>query len=277
MGKYKKSRNWCLTINNYKLSDVLHFDELEKSGLIRYYVLGLEVGKEGTPHIQAYIETPSPIALTGAKKLWSTAHFEERYASQQQAIDYCKKDGQFKEAGVKAMGNGCRRDWIEINKNIINGDSILTQINKGYGSLQNIQHMEKLSKYLEKKRNWQPEVIWIYGKGGSGKSKIAYDADPDLFTVPCFKWWDGYDCHKTILIDDYRPEWSSFCDLLKVLDRYPYQVAIKGGFRQLLAKTIYITTQLSPEETWECKTGEDLFQLTRRITKVICTSQATPK
>ena len=60
-----------------------------------------------------------------------------------------------------------------------------------------------------------------------------------------------------------------FHELLNLLDRYPYRVECKGGSRQFTSKTIVITTPLSPEETWENRTSEDLGQLLRRIDNIL--------
>lgn len=56
--------------------------------------------------------------------------------------------------------------------------------------------------------------------------------------------------------------------MLRLFDRYPYQVEVKGGTRQFLARKIYVTTPKSPALTWESRTEEDLAQLLRRITEV---------
>lgn len=260
-------RNWCLTINNYDENDINAFNDSK----IKYFCYGLEEGESGTPHIQGYIETTNPITLVGLKKIFPRAHIEVRRGNQTEAIDYCMKDGNYFEGGTKSNANGVRKDWQEINSNVKAGLSVVQQIEKGYGSLHNIQHIEKISKYLEPKRNWMPNVYWVYGEAGIGKSRWAYDTFgiDNIYTVINFTWWDGYDGHETILIDDYRADFCKFHDLLKLLDRYPYQVPIKGGFRQLRAKNIIITCPIHWNEIWESRTDEDLAQLSRRIYKTM--------
>ena len=49
-----------------------------------------------------------------------------------------------------------------------------------------------------------------------------------------------------------------------MLDRYEYQVEVKGGFRQLVSKNIVITTNVPPEK-FHNKGDEDIKQLLRRI------------
>ena len=83
------------------------------------------------------------------------------------------------------------------------------------------------------------------------------------------KWWEGYDGQEVVIINDYRKDFCKFHELLNLLDRYPYRVECKGGSRQFTSKTIVITTPLSPEETWENRTSEDLGQLLRRIDNIL--------
>ena len=62
-----------------------------------------------------------------------------------------------------------------------------------------------------------------------------------------------------------------FHDFLRMLDRYPYRVEVKGSSRELLAKRIFITCPLDPQETWvetERIGIEDIKQLLRRIENV---------
>ena len=96
------------------------------------------------------------------------------------------------------------------------------------------------------------------------------DSYPDAYwCMSISKWWEGYDAHETVIINDYRKDFCKFSELLNLLDRYPYRIECKGSSRQMLAKTIVITTPKSPEETWKNRTDEDLTQLMRRIDKVL--------
>jgi hypothetical protein len=118
------------------------------------------------------------------------------------------------------------------------------------------------------KRSWRPDVYWFYGPTGVGKTREAYRLAPDAyFTTATLQWWDGYDGHEDVIVDDFR---SSFCKLeylLRLLDRYPFQVAIKGGHRQFLAKRIFITSAFSPSQLFS-DGGDNVNQLLRRIKEV---------
>lgn len=73
-----------------------------------------------------------------------------------------------------------------------------------------------------------------------------------------------------MIIDDYRTDFCKFHTLLNLLDRYPFQVEVKGGTLQFRPKRIFITCPKRPEDIWASRTEEDLAQLLRRITEVKC-------
>ena len=113
-------------------------------------------------------------------------------------------------------------------------------------------------------------MYWFYGPTGSGKSRCAEEMFPNAYwAMSTGKWWEGYDGQEVVIINDYRKDFCKFHELLNLLDRYPYRVECKGGSRQFTSKTIVITTPLSPEETWENRTSEDLGQLLRRIDNIL--------
>lgn len=71
-----------------------------------------------------------------------------------------------------------------------------------------------------------------------------------------------------MIIDDYRCNFCTFSNLLRLLDRYPQQVECKGGTLQFNAKTIIITAPKHPRVMWGGREDEDLNQLCRRITEI---------
>lgn len=73
-------------------------------------------------------------------------------------------------------------------------------------------------------------------------------------------WWDGYCGQKVVILDDYRPWWCPFSFMLRLLDRYPIQVQVKGGFVNFVPEKIVITTPKNVEDTFtgEYRTPEDV-------------------
>jgi hypothetical protein len=80
------------------------------------------------------------------------------------------------------------------------------------------------------------------------------------------KWWNGYDAHETVVLDDYRVSQMKFDELLNLFDDTPYYVENKGGGTWFNSKNIIIATPKHPIETF--KHIDEDKQLIRRL-KVI--------
>jgi len=89
-----KCKDWCFTINNPRRSHPGRPGDLEliKSWVFNYLVVQLEVGEEGTPHLQGFVQFPKEMRLKQLKKdCHKKAHWEPRRGSAYQASHYCKK------------------------------------------------------------------------------------------------------------------------------------------------------------------------------------------
>lgn len=115
-------------------------------------------------------------------------------------------------------------------------------------SYQAIRYAEKVLVYFERKRMWNPNIIWIYGNSGFGKSHLAHSLYEDAYVLNISKWWQSYDSHDTVIIDNFTEDFAPIATMLKLLDKYPFQVEYKGGSRQLLARNYIITTVRPPHE-----------------------------
>lgn len=110
----------------------------------------------------------------------------------------------------------------------------------------------------------KPEVVWLYGPTGSGKTSMARkyfeflqgSGDSEITnyirTPGPIKWWDGYEGDLYTVIDDFRRnqlrDVGGFAYLLRLLDRYPVRVEIKGGSVPFVAHYIVITCPRHPED-----------------------------
>ncbi len=83
------SRNWLFTLNNPEDSEYPCKWTLDRVKLIVYQV---EVGEEGTIHLQGYLELESPRRLTYLKTLSARSHWEPRKGSRRQALEYVTKE-----------------------------------------------------------------------------------------------------------------------------------------------------------------------------------------
>lgn len=96
-------------------------------------------------------------------------------------------------------------------------------------------------------RTFKTEVYYYYGLPGVGKSKRAYEealaTNEEIYYKPRGDWWDGYQQQANVIIDDFYG-WIKYDELLKICDRYPYRVPIKGGYEKFTSKRIWITSNV---------------------------------
>lgn len=120
-------------------------------------------------------------------------------------------------------------------------------------------------------------VEWWFGPTGTGKSRDAFMTLPGAYVkMANNKWWDGYLGETEVIMDDYRPGMCPFNELLRLLDRYPMRVELKGSSMPLSATHFVITTTKRPEILWMGRTEEDLNQLIRRISIIKDYSHTPP-
>lgn len=276
----QRSRAWCFTINNP--------DELVDAGLndlgmhegTKYMVCQREVAPTSlTPHIQGYIyfEHLKSFHLVKSIELFhkSKAHLEAALGNPQQNRDYCSKSGgtELREWGTMPT-KGSRSDLKKIAISIIDKsktiDNIVTEnpdyfvkYHKGLTALQS-------AIMPARSVDVQPQVHWWFGPTGTGKSRKAWEEFPGAYwKMSDNKWWDGYRGETAIVIDDYRIQMCPFDYLLRLLDRYPMIVEIKGGTVPLAGTTWVITAPARPEVLWRYRTEEAINQLLRRITSIL--------
>lgn len=257
-----RARSFCFTINNWTEDDIAFLDSLE----CKYLIYGKEIGDSGTPHLQCYVTFNNAKSVKGIVKVLR-GHISVAKGNAKQNIDYCSKDGDFVERGDRpAQG---KRSDIDVVKDLVNSGASMAVIVDECASFQALRFAEKMKEYKEPKRNWVPNVYWFWGSTGTGKTKTATEMFPDAWiSGKNLKWWQGYDAHSDVIIDDFRCDFCTFHELLRILDRYSYTVEVKGGSRQLLAKNIVITAPKPPRDMFEHRVCEDLAQLERRITEI---------
>lgn len=252
-------------------SRLTEFDEIDTGALgVKYIVLGREVGKKGYKHLQGFVQWEQGVTYkTIKRRLGDPAlHIEARKGTVSQAIAYCKKDGDWQEWGEEPS-QGKRSDLQGVREAVAAGEGMRSIIGLGV-SYQGLRYGEKLLSYLEPGRVAKPFVRWYYGDTGTGKTRAAYaealeeDEEDVWWSQGGVRWFDGYDRHKCVILDDFRPEWCKMSVMLRMLDRYEYRVEFKGGSRQWVPEKIWITCPVHPDMCYT-DTGESVAQLVRRI------------
>lgn len=280
-------RNFVFTWNNYKAVDVTNIKAFSKAMLKEntkfYLCIGFEVGANGTKHLQGCCLLGKQVAWNALQKApypFRGTHNLIMKGTPKQASDYCKKDGVFWECGTcpvnatagKSGRQGQRTDIISVVDKIKKGatDKMLLDEHPAetFKFLRNIRAVQSL---IKPTRSQKLEVILCYGPPGAGKTHWADAKFADHFRMPVSKdfWMDNYQQEKTVLLDDFNGE-VKLTFLLQVLDKYPIQIPIKGGFVWWCPDTIILTCNTHPCNWYDYSARQDSYAaLARRFTKIL--------
>lgn len=141
-------------------------------------------------------------------------------------------------------------------------------------------NMVKLSMMYNppKERDFKTEVFYYYGEPGVGKSRRAKEeamaTNEPIYYKSRGQWWDFYKNHENVIIDDFYG-WIPYDEMLKICDRYPYQVPVKGGYNIFNSKRIWITSNKPIEEIYHFP-GYEATALRRRMTRIEHMQQPFP-
>lgn len=268
MSDDKRYRAWVITINNYTEEDVEGLENYFKTCV--YAIYGKEIAPTtGTPHLQAYAYSRNALTCKSLSKKLPRARLAPAKGSAEDNQIYCSKAKDYKEFGTLPQ-QGKRTDLDEI-KDVVKSTGKMSEVVLVAKSYQSVKMAEQLLKYHEPVRTWEPEVKWYYGETGTGKTQTALKE----FNYDCYmcmdnaKWFEGYDAHENVIIDDMRTNFTSYNNLLKLLGGAPYRVETKGGSRQFLARRIIITSCYTPEEIYDMYNIKEPYeQLKRRINEI---------
>lgn len=252
-----QARRYCFTINNYTEQELSYLRRLD-SGRVRYLVCGEEVGETGTRHLQGYVELLRPTRPGGVKKILGTdrAHIEVSAGSSEQNYEYCTKEGQFFEVGDQRGGaQGKRTDLDEVTDIIRSGGSARDVLEHcGPAFIKYCRGIERAIYILASPREWPTGFIWRFGATGTGKSRDTHAESQALCPESVawlgdvsLQWFDGWvPGSKGAVLDEFDGT-AKLPLLLRILDRYPLKVPVKGGFLEWNCRILFITSQYAPE------------------------------
>lgn len=262
-GKQQRSKGWCFTINNPTDEDDRAVARLPTHS--DYGIAGRETGEGGTAHYQGYVRFTYQTSLSRVKALLPRAHIEAQRGAIHQAIDYCKKDGDFTTWGVipEKKRDGKER-WRFILERAERGD--LQSIRDEYPG--------EYFRYIDRIRSFRKRIgtvldvlenEWWYGPTGTGKSRKLWEDHPGHYGKPLNKWWDGYEDEEVVAVEEWAPKNDMTASSLKIwADRYPFNAEIKGGtLKKIRPKKIIVTSNYTMEQCFE--RTEDLLPIKRRF------------
>ena len=205
-----------------------------------------------------------------------TIHFEKRQGTQAQAIEYCKKDGDFVEFGVPTK-QGKRTDLENIVKECKTIVEVMDKHPQVYcmyrNGLKDI-YAKKVEDSLPVMRNVVVEVYW--GVTGSGKTYKALTENTDVYRLLYSQKsdrvnFDGYVGQKCLLIDEFYGQ-IDYPFMLCLLDKYKLQLHVKGSTTWAQWTKVIITSNSSPCMWYPNQ--QNIDPLLRRITSTVQFTQA---
>lgn len=272
-----KLRHAAVTIFRHNLDIVKTLGAREE---IRYIIGQVEICPETKrEHIQCYVQFKKQIRFSAAKALLPPgAHIEKARGTAEENRQYCSKTDT-RKAGTEpceigeCTSQGKRKDLETFKQAIDQGrsEAEIAQDNELFSTwakYPNLYRRYKCAKITPRDRNTPPEVTLLIGSTGVGKTRRVFDEHKDdVYIKDSTKWWDGYIGQKCILLDELCPnDFFRVEELLRLLDRYPYQGQTKGGYVNINSPYIAITSNMSMEELYPSANQEQINALNRRIT-----------
>lgn len=277
-----KSRKWVLTLWPHNAYDCLELTmkNLTDTGRVRFIAYGSEVcPTDGTLHYQAFLVGYGKVSNIQLSQWFGEKHyFKPMYGSLKQNEAYCSKEGHYTKLGDEPK-QGERHDLIGFKREIDTGkrpvevaedENHFGPFVKYHAGMDKYFHAQQFKKH---KTDFTAPVVYIrLGTAGVGKTKFAYEYDPNLYDMPDLtgKWFGSYCGQPTVLFDDVEagqiPPLAMF---KKLLDRYPIEVPVKGGFTCWKPRTIFVTSNQDLHTWWKDMTPIDVAAIHRRVYKIV--------
>lgn len=221
-----------------------------------------ERGEEGTRHLQIHVELTTTLRVNGVKRELGCEYLHvERARSRAASRTYCTKadtriDGPW-EFGDLGNRQGNRTDLQAFQEAIDAGTEDRDLWQEHFATM--LRHHRAVGVYRLARRpatRAEPRVRVYYGPPGTGKSHRALQ-EAQEYGTPYFpdltgqiSRWDGYDGVSPVVIDDFVDQ-VNIHFMKRVLDKYPLQVPIMGGFIPFSPSYIFITSNHHPANWWD--------------------------
>lgn len=276
--RQERSRYWCFTFNNPEWTPDTTFQEAYQEGKLEYAVFQGEIGEAGTYHFQGFIALRRAQRLSYVQKFIRACHWAIAFKPNA-AEAYCRKDDT-RVDGPYSIGSwnpethgrsGLRTDLLALRdaakggrtlKDIIEDDKLYTTLAR------HPKILDKLFEIYEPQRTATTELHLVFGPPGTGKTTYVLASCPDAYWKQAGTgWWDGYRGQPDVVIEEFKG-WMPFHWILRLADKPPLMVEVKGGQRHFIARRLWITSNFLPADWWKLEDQGRLDAIYRRITKV---------
>lgn len=256
------SKKWMVTL--YGDAEPLFVpDEMQ------YLVFQREVcPSSGRTHYQTFVIFKSRKRMETVKRLMgNNAHVEPARSDDSTCISYCTKldtrASHPKEFGEKPQRKRKVHEMLHMDVR-----SILEEQPQLWRS---VRQLKEAKLALSLPRNTPTETILLTGGTGTGKSKISHLISQYLgeaaWIDPALQWFDQYEGQALAIVDEFRG--CSASQILRLADRYPLRVPIKGSFVEWRPSFMILTSNLSFEEIFGSLDEKTKSAVRRRIKEYV--------
>lgn len=265
----EKSVNWLITINQPLEKGFTHekIKEILQNHNIDYWCMCDEVGRKGEkPHTHIYLHKKTQIRFNSVKKWFPPAHIDYPNGTPQQNRDYIKKEGKYKgtekeqtniketfeEFGECPESKQGKRNDLELLYNMIKeGLSDYEILEQEPRYMKRLDLIERTRQILLNKENKEKlrnvEVIYRYGKSGSGKTRSIYAeyGYNDVYRVTDYLHpFDGYRNEKVVVFEEFYSSNIKINDMLNYLDIYPLTLPSRYNNKQACYDVVIINSNI---------------------------------
>ncbi len=282
-----RNRLFSVTLNNITSDQLTTFQGLTGLPGSRFtWTFGQhEMGASGTQHLQACVRIKNALTVKSLARLLRKSglpgcHIEVCLGSPEQNKVYCSKpEGRLSgpwEGGTMPQP-GVRNDLIRMVALARAGAT-----NRALWDANPVSMLRYGRSFMQARRDSclprsEPTLNTVLWGGTTGRGKtwraiwmakqLYPDEEPCIMVVPepgRQTWFDGYEGEKVVIFDDMVPDAMSWALFLRLSDRYPLRVQIKGGTVMWAPKLIIWTSNVSPARWFPGKEGK-LGPLVRRL------------
>lgn len=220
--------------------------------------------RTGKIHYQGYIQFNNTVRFSAVKKFLKAPWCWIQLAKKSPENNYAyvtKKNSRVEGAEPYILGEfrlnknkGKRNDLLNVMDDIKSGkDIVQIALNNPVSFLRytnNIRQVHSLITSQSAQSEYRDIMVEVLiGPPGVGKSHYAREKygrtnvyslsfDSSSSTI----WWDNYKGQSVILLDDFYGSGMQWSQLLKVLDKYPLQLQVKGSSTWAMYTKVIITS-----------------------------------
>lgn len=209
--------NWCITVNNFRESEVNDIKKLCDEGKFKRITVGIEKGLSGTPHLQIALSLKKKVRFSSMKKMFPRGHIEPMGAKGDEAYEYCRKENDViidfnntkpgkrtdLDKFIESIKDGktTRELWNEHPKAMLRYSRMVSEAKVNLTAAIDPRKYS-LSEFNVESLEFSGRALIFYGSSGIGKTQFALAHFKKPLVVRHIDDLKGLDDHDGIVFDD---------------------------------------------------------------------------